>query len=165
MTNTHIAPASESDLPLILSFIKEFAEYVRSSQEISVTEELLRESLFGPKRYAEVIIARLDDIPVGFAIFFHNFSTFLGKPRLYLEDLFVLPKFRSKGIGQALLVYLAKLAIERGCSRFEWAVLDWNKPAAEFYKRLGAIPLEDLTIFRLSGESLKKLANEQLIAN
>jgi len=161
MTNIHIEPASESDIPLIFSFIKEFAEYVRLSHEVAATEETLRETLFGSKRYAEVVIARLDDRPVGFAIFFHNFSTFLGKPGLYLEDLFVLPEFRGKGIGKALLIYLARLAVERGCGRFEWSVLDWNESASEFYKRLGAIPLEDVTVFRLAGKSLKKLADEQ----
>jgi len=161
MTNIRIDPASESDVPLILSFIKEFAEYVRLSHEVAATEETLRETLFGPKRYAEVLIARLADCPVGFAIFFHNFSTFLGKPGIYLEDLFVLPEFRSKGIGKALLIYLANLAVERGCGRFEWSVLDWNESATAFYKRLGAVPLDELTVFRLTGESLKRLADEQ----
>ncbi len=161
MNNIHINPATERDVPLILSFIREFAEYVRLSDEVLVTEESLHKALFGSKQYAEVILARLDDRPVGFAIFFHNFSTFLGKPGLYLEDLFVLPEFRSQGIGKALLTYLANLALERGCGRFEWAVLDWNKSAIEFYKRLGAVPLEDLTVFRLTGESLRRLANEQ----
>lgn len=161
MSNIQIDPAFEGDIPLILSFIKEFAEYVRLAEEVQATEESLREALFGSKRYAEVILARLDDRPVGFAIFFHNFSTFLGKPGLYLEDLFVLPEFRGQGIGKALLIYLAKLALERGCARFEWAVLDWNESAIKFYKGLGAVPLEDLTVFRLTGESLKKLANEQ----
>ncbi len=161
MTNIHIAPASESDVPLILSFIKEFAEYVRLSHEVAATEETLRETLFGPRRYAEVLIARLDDRPVGFAIFFHNFSTFLGKPGIYLEDLFVLPEFRSQGIGKAFLIYLARLAVERGCGRFEWAVLDWNESAIAFYKRLGAVPLDELTVFRLTGESLERLASGQ----
>ena len=161
MTNIHIDPASESDLPLILSFIKEFANYIHLSHEVAATEEILRETLFGSKRYAEVIIARLDDRPVGFAIFFHNFSTFLGKPGIYLEDLFVISEFRSKGIGKALLMYLAKLAVERGCGRFEWSVLNWNESAIEFYKRLGAVPLEDVTVFRLMGESLQRLANEE----
>jgi GNAT superfamily N-acetyltransferase len=160
MTNIRIDPATESDIPLILSFIKEFAEYVHSAHEVLATEEILRETLFGSKPYAEVIVARLDELPVGFAIFFHNFSTFLGKPGLYLEDLFVLPEFRSQGIGKALLICLARLAVARGCGRFEWAVLDWNASAIEFYKRLGAVPLDDLTVFRLTGESLKKLANE-----
>ncbi|HET9913648.1 MAG TPA: GNAT family N-acetyltransferase [Anaerolineales bacterium] len=161
MTNIHIEPASETDIPLIFTLIKEFAEYMHLSHEVAATEESLRETLFGSKRYAEVIIARLDSQTAGFAIFFHNFSTFLGKPGLYLEDLFVRPEFRGKGIGKALLIYLAKLAVERGCGRFEWSVLDWNKSAIEFYKRLGAVPLEEVRVFRLTGESLKKLADEQ----
>jgi GNAT superfamily N-acetyltransferase len=161
VTNIHIDPASESDVPLILSFIREFAEYVRLSHEVAATEETLRETLFGPRRYAEVLIARLDDRPVGFAIFFHNFSTFLGKPGIYLEDLFVLPEFRSQGIGKAFLIYLARLAVERGCGRFEWAVLDWNESAIAFYKRLGAVALDELTVFRLTGDALKNLASEQ----
>lgn len=161
MADIRIDPATEDDLPLILSFIKEFAEYVQPSDEVAATEEILRETLFGLKPYAEIMLARLDDVPVGFAIFFHNYSTFLGKPGLYLEDLFVLPQFRSKGIGKALLIHLAKLAVERGCGRFEWAVLDWNESAIEFYRRLGARPLADLTVYRLTGESLKSLANEQ----
>jgi GNAT superfamily N-acetyltransferase len=161
MDNLNIEPASENDIPLVFSLIREFAEYVRLSQEVAATEETLREALFGTKRYAEVILAKLDDQPVGFAIFFHNFSTFLGKPGLYLEDLYVRPEFRSKGIGTALLTYLARLAVTRGCGRFEWSVLDWNESASEFYKRLGAVPLEDVTVFRLTGEALKRLANEQ----
>ncbi len=161
MTNLQIEPACENDVPLILSFIKEFANYVRLSDEVAATEETLRETLFGPRRYAEVLLARLDERPVGFAIFFHNFSTFLGKPGIYLEDLFVLPEFRSQGIGKAFLIHLARLAIERGCGRFEWSVLDWNKSAIAFYKRLGAVPLEDVTVFRLAGDSLERLADEQ----
>jgi GNAT superfamily N-acetyltransferase len=161
MTNIRIDPASESDLPLILSLIKEFADYVRQSHEVAATEDILCKALFGPKRYAEVVIARIDVTPVGFAIFFHNFSTFLGKPGLYLEDLFILPEFRSQGVGKVLLKYLANLAVERGCGRFEWSVLDWNESAIEFYKRLGAVPLEEVRVFRLTGESLKALASEQ----
>jgi len=161
MTDIHIAPASENDLPLVFSFIKQFADYVKLSHEVAATEATLRQTLFGPKRYAEVLIATVAETPAGFAIFFHNFSTFLGQPGLYLEDLFVLPEFRGQGIGKAMLIYLAKLAVERGCGRFEWSVLDWNEPAIEFYKRLGAAPLEDVTVFRLTGESLKKLANQR----
>jgi GNAT superfamily N-acetyltransferase len=161
MTSINIEPALERDIPLIFSFIEEFAEYVRLSHEVSATEETLRETLFGSKRYAEVIIARVDDQPAGFAIFFHNFSTFLGKPGLYLEDLFVRPEYRAQGIGKALLTYLARLAVERGCGRFEWSVLDWNESAIQFYKRLGAVPLEESTVFRLTGEALQKLANDE----
>jgi GNAT superfamily N-acetyltransferase len=157
-----IDPASEADTPLILSFIKGLAEYERLADTVAATEESLRESLFGARRYAEVVIARLDDQPAGFALFFHNFSTFAGKPGLYLEDLFVLPEYRGRGIGKALLIYLAKLAVERMCGRFEWVVLDWNSPAIEFYRNLGAIPLDDWRLFRLSGESLNKLAGRAL---
>lgn len=160
MTHLCIDPASERDIPLILSLIREFAEHMNLSHEVTASEESVRESLFGSKPYAEVILARLDDRVAGFAIFFHNFSTFLGKPGLYLEDLFVRPEFRNAGIGQALLTYLAKLAVERGCGRFEWAVLDSNESGIRFYKRLGAVPLEELTLFRLTGEALRKLAEE-----
>jgi GNAT superfamily N-acetyltransferase len=158
----HIDPASEADTPLILSFIKGLAEYERLAHTVAATEESLRESLFGVRRFAEVVIARLDDQPAGFALFFHNFSTFAGKSGLYLEDLFVLPEYRGKGIGKALLIHLAKLAVERKCGRFEWVVLDWNSPAIEFYKSLGAVPLDDWRQFRLSGESLNKLAGRTL---
>lgn len=156
--NLRIDPAAKADIPLILSFIKGLAEYERLAHQVVATEETLRESLFGRKQYAEVVIARLDDRPAGFALFFHNFSTFVGKPGLYLEDVFVLPEERGKGIGKALLVYLAKLAVERRCGRFEWMVLDWNSSAIEFYKGLGAVALNDWRLFRLSGESLTKLA-------
>ncbi|HEY6951798.1 MAG TPA: GNAT family N-acetyltransferase [Bacteroidota bacterium] len=160
MKNLRIDPATESDTPLIVSFIKKLAEYERLADTFVATEAGIREFLFGGKRFAEVVIARLDNRPVGFALFFHNFSTFVGRPGLYLEDLFVLPDHRGKGIGKALLVYLAKLAVERKCGRFEWAVLDWNTSAIEFYKSLGAVGLDDWRIFRLSGESLAKLADQ-----
>jgi len=156
--NTRIEPASERDIPLILTFIKRLADYERLAHSVVATEESLREYLFGEKRYAEVVIARLDDLPVGFALFYHNFSTFVSKPGLYLEDLFVVPEQRGKGIGNALLVYLAKLAVQRKCGRFEWAVLDWNSSAIKFYESLGAIPLDDWRLFRLSGDPLTKLA-------
>ena len=157
-TGLHIDPASEADVPLILSLIRKLAEYERLSHQVVATEEGLREFLFGARRYAEVVIARLNDHPVGYALFFHNFSTFAGKPGLYLEDVFVLPEYRGKGIGKALLVYLAKLAVARNCSRFEWVVLDWNSSAIEFYQGLGAVPLSDWRVFRISGESLANLA-------
>jgi GNAT superfamily N-acetyltransferase len=159
-TNIHITPASEADLPVILSFIKGLAEYERLLHQVVATEEILRESLFGENKYAEVIIARYGVEPAGFAIFFHNFSTFVGRPGIYLEDLFVLPKFRKKGIGKALFTYLARLAVERKCGRFEWAVLDWNKPAVEFYEKMGAVCLHDWKIFRLTGEALSHRAAE-----
>ena len=156
--NIRIEPASEGNIPLILTFIKRLADYERLAHTVVATEESLREYLFGEKRYAEVVIARLDDLPVGFALFYHNFSTFVSKPGLYLEDLFVVPEQRGKGIGNALLVYLAKLAVERKCGRFEWAVLDWNSSAIKFYESLGAVPLDDWRLFRLSGDPLTKLA-------
>jgi GNAT superfamily N-acetyltransferase len=160
-TSLRIEPASEADIPQIFSFIKGLAEYERMANEVVATEDTLREFLFGKKRYAEVLIARLDNHPVGFALFFHNFSTFAGKPGLYLEDLFVLPEYRGQGIGKALLMYLAKLAVERKCGRFEWMVLDWNSPAIEFYKRLGAGAMNDWRLFRLSGDALANLADEK----
>ena len=159
-SNLHIDPATESDIPVLLNLIKGLAEYERLIHEFVATEEQLREFLFGKKRYAEVVIARLGDIPAGFAAFFHNFGTFHARPGIYLEDLFVLPEYRSKGIGKALLVYLAKLAVERKCERIEWVVLDWNTSAIEFYKRLGAEPMNDWRVFRLSDEPLSDLAKQ-----
>ena len=144
-----IAPAAERDLSLILSFIKKLADYEKLSHQVVATEDLLRDALFGSRPVAEVLIAYWNDEPAGFALFFHNFSTFLGRRGIYLEDLFVDPAQRGKGIGKALLLHLAKLAKERNCGRFEWAVLDWNKPAIDFYKSLGAVPLDDWTLFRL----------------
>src|SRR5205085_9814052 len=126
--------------------------------KVRATEEGLRESLFGARPYAEVVIGYYKTEPVGFALFFHNFSTFLGQPGIYLEDLFVDEQHRGKGFGKALLVYLAKLAIERGCGRLEWWVLDWNEPSINFYKSLGAAPMDEWTVFRVAGETLKKLA-------
>lgn len=125
-----------------------------------MTEETLRQSLFGPRPAAEVLLGYSGDQPVAFAVFFHNFSTFLGRSGLYLEDLFVIPEMRGKGFGRAMLVELARIATNRKCGRFEWAVLDWNKPAIGFYKNLGAVPMEEWTIFRVTGEALKRLAEE-----
>lgn len=159
--DVRIEPATETDIPVLLSLIKELAEYERLSHEVVVTEEILRETLFGKRPYAEDVIAYYKNEPVGHALFFHNFSTFLGKPGLYLEDLYVRPPYRGKGIGKALLIYLAQLAKERKCGRFEWAVLDWNEPSIQFYKNLGAVPMEDWTVFRLTGEALDKLASDQ----
>src|SRR5882762_5264540 len=153
-----IASATERDLPLILSFIKKLAEYEKLSHMVVATEDLLRDALFGPRPVAEVIIANWNDEPVGFALFFHNFSTFLARRGIYLEDLFVDPPHRGKGIGKAMLIHLAKIAKERNCGRFEWAVLDWNKPSIDFYKGLGAVPLDDWTSFRLTGAALGRLA-------
>ena len=153
-----IERATERDVPLILRLIKELAEYERMSDEVIATEDGLRRTLFGPRPAAEVVVGYAGDEPAGFALFFHNYSTFLGKPGLYLEDLFVVPKFRGRGYGKALLVHLARLAVERDCGRFEWSVLDWNEPAIGFYKKLGATPMEAWTIMRVAGDALHKLA-------
>ncbi|MBA3950415.1 MAG: GNAT family N-acetyltransferase [Rubrobacter sp.] len=156
---TRVREASEEDVPLILSFIRELAEYEKLSREVVATEEGLRESLFGERRYAEVLIAEHDGSPAGFALFFHNFSTFLGKPGIYLEDLYVNPVFRGTGIGKKLLVHLARLAKRRGCGRLEWWVLDWNEPAIGFYESLDATAMDDWTVYRLAGKALEDLAS------
>ena len=157
MTQFLIKTATEQDVPLILDFIRQLAEYERLSHEAVMTEAVLRENLFGSRRSAEVLLGYADDKPVAFAVFFHNFSTFLGRPGLYLEDLFVIPQMRGKGYGKAMLVELAKIARDRKCGRFEWAVLDWNEPAIQFYKSLGAVPMDEWTIFRLTGDALQSL--------
>jgi GNAT superfamily N-acetyltransferase len=153
-----IKPATEGDVALVLGFIRKLAEYEKLSHEVVATEDLLRQTLFGERRVAEVVLAYIEDQPAGFALYFHNFSTFVGRPGIYLEDLFVEPAHRGTGVGKALLVYVAKLAVERGCGRFEWAVLDWNTPAIDFYRSLGARPIDDWTIFRLSGDALRRAA-------
>jgi len=153
-----IAAASESDVPVILSFIRKLAEYEKLSHLVIATEENIREHVFGPNPVAEVLLAYWDEEPVGFALYFRNFSTFLGRAGLYLEDLFVDPAHRGKGIGKALLARLAKIALERGYGRLQWEVLDWNTPSIEFYRRLGAVPLDQWTGYRLSGEALDRLA-------
>jgi GNAT superfamily N-acetyltransferase len=155
-----IERATAAQLPLILSFITELAEYERLSHEVVATEELLRDSLFGEAAAAEVIIGYYRSVPVGFALFFHNLSTFLGRRGLYLEDLYVKPEARGRGMGRAMLVYLAHLARERNCGRLEWAVLNWNEPAIKFYQRLGGVAMDDWTTFRLTGEALDRLAGE-----
>ena len=158
-----IEPAGEADVPLILGFIRELAEYERMLDKVVATEAGLREQLFGARPgAAEVVIARSEGEPVGFALFFHNFSTFLGRRGLYLEDLFVRPASRGKGVGRALLAHLARVALERGCGRLEWSVLDWNEPAIGFYRALGAEPMSEWTVFRLSGEPLAELARSPL---
>ena len=159
MTDFSIRQATERDVPLIASFIRQLAEYERLSDEAVMTDEMLRTNLFGARRFAEVLLGYEGDKPVGFALFFHNFSTFRGQPGLYLEDLFVVPEKRGKGYGRALLIELARIARERKCGRFEWSVLDWNEPAIRFYKNLGAVPMDQWTIFRVEGESLERLAN------
>jgi GNAT superfamily N-acetyltransferase len=156
-----IEKASDGDVALILSLIRELAEYERMADEVVATEELLREALFGERAMAEVVIAYMDERAVGFALFFHNFSTFVGRPGIYLEDLYVQPHARGKGIGRALLSHLARLAKERGCGRLEWAVLDWNEPAIRFYQSLGAVPMNEWTIFRATGEALDHLARSE----
>jgi GNAT superfamily N-acetyltransferase len=153
-----IRPATEDDIPLILTLIRELAEYERLSHEVSATEELLRESLFGERPVAEVLIGEADGRLAAFALFFHNFSTFLAKPGIYLEDLYARPEFRGRGFGKIMLARLARLAKERGCARLEWWVLDWNEPAIRFYKGLGAEAMEDWTVYRVSGEALENLA-------
>jgi GNAT superfamily N-acetyltransferase len=156
-----IRPATEADVALILRFIKGLAEYERLSHQVRATETEIRESLFGPKPAAEVAIASVGGEPAGFALFFHNYSTFLGQRGLYLEDLFVLPEWRGRGIGRKLLAHLARLALERNCGRMEWAVLDWNADAIAVYERLGARPLSDWITYRLVGDALRALADVQ----
>jgi GNAT superfamily N-acetyltransferase len=154
-----IVPATRSDVPLILALIKELAEYERLAHEVVATEEILTETLFGDRAYAEVIIANYDRNPVGYALYFHSYSTFLGRPGLYLEDLYVRPSLRGKGIGRALLATLARIAVDRKCGRLEWAVLNWNEPAIGFYKSLGAKPMDTWTVYRMTGEPLAQLAS------
>jgi GNAT superfamily N-acetyltransferase len=150
--------ATEEDIGLILDLVHQLAEFVKLSDEVVADEEQLRESLFGERQVAEVVIASYEDEPAGFALFFHSYSTFLGRPGIYLEDLFVVPSFRGRGIGRILLSFLAKLAVNRGCGRLEWAVIDWNEPAIRFYTRLGAVALDDRRTYRLAGEALEELA-------
>jgi len=150
--------ADESDLTLIYNFIIELAEFEKLRHEVCATEDLLEQYLFGKEKRAEVIIAELDERPAGFALFFHTFSTFLGKPGIYLEDLYVYPKFRGKSVGKSLLVYLAKIARERNCGRLEWSVLDWNENAINFYRRLGSVSMDEWTVHRVSGDALSSLA-------
>jgi GNAT superfamily N-acetyltransferase len=153
-----IREARPEDLELIESFIRGLAEYERLLDQVTLEREVLRASLFGERPYAEVLIAEEGEVPLGFALFFHNFSTFLGRPGIYLEDLFVLPEQRGRGVGKGLLARLAQLAVERGCGRLEWAVLDWNEDAIGFYERLGARPNSEWTVYRLSGDSLHEVA-------
>jgi GNAT superfamily N-acetyltransferase len=157
-TLLRISPAAESDVPLILSFIRKLAEYEKLSHLVVASEANIREHVFGTNPVAEVLLAYWDGAPVGFALYFRNFSTFLGQAGIYLEDLFVEPEHRGKGIGKALLIRLAKIAVERGYGRLEWAVLDWNTPSIEFYRSLGAVPKDEWTAYRLTGDALSRLA-------
>jgi len=159
MKNTEFRFAEREDAPLILRFIRSLAEYEKMADDVVATEELLREWIF-EKQKAEVIFALEDGKEVGFALFFHNFSTFLGRAGIYLEDLFVLEEHRGKGYGKALLKKLAQIAVERGCGRLEWWCLDWNKPSIEFYRSLGAEPMEEWTTYRIAGETLYRLAED-----
>jgi GNAT superfamily N-acetyltransferase len=159
MTDTiTIRPAAPHETPLVLEFIRELARYERLEHEVSASEAQLREALFGDRPYAEVVFACSGGKPVGFALFFHNFSTFKGRPGIYLEDLFVRPEARGAGIGRELLAHLARTAVQRRCSRLEWAVLDWNEPSIGFYRNLGAVSLDEWKIFRLTGQPLERLA-------
>jgi GNAT superfamily N-acetyltransferase len=152
-----IRPATPTDVPTIARLIRGLAEYERLPQEVE--EARLRDHIFGPRPYCEVLLAEESGAVVGFALFFHNYSTFRSEPGIYLEDLFVKRAARGRGHGKALLRALAKLAVDRGCGRLEWAVLDWNEPSIEFYKRLGAKPMDDWTTYRLTGEGLRQLAS------
>jgi GNAT superfamily N-acetyltransferase len=161
MPNLQITPATPADVPVILQLIRELAEFERLLDQVTATEQQLQEGLFGPKPSAEVIVARLQPGAevVGFALFFHNFSTFLAKPGIYLEDLYVRQKYRGQGYGEALLRELAHLALQRKCGRLEWSVLDWNHRAVDFYKSLGAVPMDEWTMYRVTGPALERLGS------
>ena len=159
MSTVTIRTAERKDAALILDFIRALAEYEKMSNEVVATEKLLEEWIFD-KQKAEVIFLCENGIEVGFALFFHNFSTFLGRAGIYLEDLFVKPEYRGRGYGKGLLKELAKIAVLRGCGRLEWWCLDWNKPSIDFYKSMGAVPMDEWTTFRISGETLSRLAGE-----
>ena len=160
MRGVRVRSATREDVPLILDLIRELAEYEKLSHEVVATEDGLRAALFGERPAAEVLIGEFEGKAGAFALFFHNFSTFLGKPGIYLEDLYVRPPFRGRGMGRAMLVRLARLAIERGCGRLEWSVLDWNEPSIRFYESLGAVAMTDWTVHRVAGETLDRLARE-----
>ena len=158
MTNISIRPATPQDVPLILTFIHELATYEKLAHEVVATERDMHAALFGERPVIETVIASLDEAPVGYALFFPTFSTFLGKPGLYLEDLYVRPAARRFGVGRKLLEYLARITVERGWGRLEWSVLDWNEPSIAFYKKMGAKQMDEWTVFRLTGQSLQELA-------
>jgi GNAT superfamily N-acetyltransferase len=158
MASIRIVPAQVTDVPVILGMIKALAEYEQLTHEVTATEEDLRQSLFGPRPAGEVVLAYDGDAPIGFALFFHNFSTFLGRHGLYLEDLFIVPEWRGKGVGKQLLAHVASIAESRKCGRMEWAVLDWNESAIAFYRRMGAHVLDEWRICRLTGSELRAVA-------
>lgn len=160
LTNFVIRPAAVNDVATIFSLIKELAEYERLSHEVMATEDDIRRSLFGERPFAEALVGEFEKKPIGFALFFYNFSTFVGKPGIYLEDLYVRPEFRSRGFGRRMLVYIARLALERNCGRFEWSVLDWNTPAIRTYDKLKAQPMRDWILYRLTGTALAELAKK-----
>jgi GNAT superfamily N-acetyltransferase len=159
-----IRAAQPGDVPAIFALVRELAEYEKLAHIVTADEEKLRAHLFDEPRYAEAVLACEGEQSVGFALYFHSYSTFLGRPGLYLEDLFVRPAFRGRGYGKALMVYLAKLAVERGCGRFEWSVLDWNQPSIDFYRTLGAQPMSEWVIQRVTGPALEQLAAQPLRA-
>jgi GNAT superfamily N-acetyltransferase len=152
-----ITEATAADVPLILELIRGLADYEKLSNQVTATEDKLRDTLFGPRPGADVVLAYAGDVCAGFALFFPNYSTFLAKPGIFLEDLYVKPEWRGKGIGKALLFRVAQIARERGCGRFEWEVLDWNEPSIGFYKSLGAVPMDEWTKYRITGEALERL--------
>jgi GNAT superfamily N-acetyltransferase len=157
-----IRKADINDVSLILSLIKEIADYEKLSHEVTATEKDIQENLFGDVKYAEVLIAEYENEPVGYALFFYNFSTFTGKPGIYLEDLFIKPKYRGKGIGKTLLLRLIEIAKDKNCGRVEWCVLDWNEPAINFYKNLGAVPMDGWSIFRVTEDKFEKILDKGL---
>jgi len=159
MATLNVRPAREGDIPEILAFIRELAEYERAPGEVEATEGLLHEAMFGGTPACEALIGEVDGHAQGFALFFHNFSTWKGRRGMYLEDLFVRPAARGVGLGEALLREVARIAVNRGCPRFEWSVLDWNEPAIGFYRKLGAVRMEEWTVHRLSGEALVRVAS------
>lgn len=159
MNDLQIRPVTVDDIPTVLTLIRELAEYERLLHEVVASEEMLRQALFGPRPVAECVIAHVAGRPAGFALFFHNFSTFLSRPGLYLEDLYVRPDHRGQGVGEALLRHLARLAVQRGCGRMEWSVLNWNKRAIEFYERMGAVGIKEWTVYRVTGEALTRLGS------
>jgi GNAT superfamily N-acetyltransferase len=158
MSDIQIQPATEADVPLILSLIKALAEYERLGHEVVATEAMVRESFFGPTPHAHAVIARVSGEAIGFMIWFPTYSTFLSRPGIYLEDLFVLPEWRGKGVGKALLRHLARIAVDRRCGRIEWSVLDWNETAIRFYRSLDARPMDEWTVYRMTGDAIKQLA-------